>query len=151
MRSKTRWTLAGLMALAALAAVGVFGVAPATADAAPSVSPFAGTYVGWDPHEWRWDPWTVTISDKGWITSPWPTWGGSMSGRVSADGSYSLTVSFRYPRYDDGTRPGGGRKWDTLSYDSTGIMALDADGNIVGTELFSPQYTYRASFFWLRQ
>jgi len=37
MRSKTRWTLAGFMALVALAAVAAFDVAPAAADAAPSV------------------------------------------------------------------------------------------------------------------
>ena len=36
-RSKTRWTLAGFMALGALGAVAVFDVAPATADDAPSV------------------------------------------------------------------------------------------------------------------
>jgi len=36
-RSMTRWTLAGCMALAALGAVAVFDVAPATADAASSV------------------------------------------------------------------------------------------------------------------
>lgn len=37
MRSMTRWTLAGCMALAAMGAVAVLDVAPATADAAPSV------------------------------------------------------------------------------------------------------------------
>lgn len=40
MRSMTRWTLAGFMALAVLGAVAVFDVAPATADAAPSVVTF---------------------------------------------------------------------------------------------------------------
>jgi len=45
-RSMTRWTLAGCMALAALSAVAVFDVGSPTAQAAPSVSPFAGSWSG---------------------------------------------------------------------------------------------------------
>ena len=46
MRSKTRWTPAGLMALAVLATVAVFEVAPATADAAPSAATTVSDPVG---------------------------------------------------------------------------------------------------------
>ena len=45
-QSMTRWTLAGFMALAALGAVAVLDVGSTTAEAAPSVSPFAGSWSG---------------------------------------------------------------------------------------------------------
>ncbi len=50
MQSMTRWVLAGFVALAALGAVAVSAVAPATADAAPSVvstvtDPVGDTYI----------------------------------------------------------------------------------------------------------
>jgi len=137
-RSMTRWTLAGCIALAALGAVAVLDVGSSTAEAAPSVSPFAGTYVesGW--------PAPITISDGGRITSSYSGYSrtkGSISGRVSADGSYSFTVSetfYDYPERGKGT-------WYTSSYTSAGHMATDADGNIVGTP------DSGASFVWLRQ
>jgi len=52
MRSKTRWTPAGPMALAALGAVAVFGVASATEDGAPSEvstvsDPVGDSYFPW--------------------------------------------------------------------------------------------------------
>jgi len=46
MRSKTRWTSAGPMALLSLGAVAVFDVAPATADAVPSVVTMVSDPVG---------------------------------------------------------------------------------------------------------
>src|SRR5688572_18284332 len=97
MRSMTRWTLAGLMALAALGAVAALGVGSATAEAAPSVSPFAGTYA------WTYWPVTITNSDGGQIKSSYSSSGGSkgtISGRVTADGSYSFKTTVTYPGYD---------------------------------------------------
>ena len=61
----TRWMLTGLMALGAVA---VLDVGSVTAEAAPSVSSFAGTYVGGDPEGWNLS-WAVTITDAGRITT----------------------------------------------------------------------------------
>ena len=146
-RSMTRWTLAGCMALAAVGAVAVLDAGTTTAEAAPSVSRFAGTYAGADPAGW-WPSWAVTISSKGQITGSFGSTGhdlkGSMSGRVGDDGSYSLTVTVTMPSYDDGPRdPRVPRtKW---SYASAGNMALDPAGNIAGTE------NTGETFVWLRQ
>ena len=145
-RSMTRWALAGFMALAALGAVAVLDVGSSTAEAAPSVSPFAGSYVGGFPGSY-W-PWTFAISDGGRITGSYSIeyYGhgefrkGSLSGLVSADGSFSFTVSESYAvRTDLGMQR---RKW---SYQLAGNMALDANGNIVGTPGTG------GSFVWLRQ
>jgi hypothetical protein len=134
----TRWTLAGLMALAALGAAAVLDVGSATAEAAPSVSPFAGTYVesGW--------PAPIAISNRGQIASSYSSPGlskGSISGSIGADGRYSFTVSVSY---EDPDRRGGGPLLK-YSYKSAGSMELGADGNILGTP------DTGASFVWLRQ
>jgi hypothetical protein len=126
------------MALAALGAVAALDVGTATAEAAPSVSPFAGTYA------WTSWPAPITVADGGRITSSYSGFSrtkGSISGRVSADGSYSFTVSetfYDYPERGKGT-------WTTSSYESAGNMTLDAAGNIVGTT------DTGGSFVWLRQ
>ena len=148
MRSMTRMAVAGCMALAALSAVAVLDVGSTTADAAPSVSPFAGTY-DWSSYDrwfyWYW-PAPITISDAGEITSSYFSGGGdewskgSISGRVSADGRYSFTVSSNGYTY----HPRGSERWKS-SFRSAGNMASDAAGNIVGTEGTG------ASFVWLRQ
>ena len=137
-RRMTRWTLAGCMALSALGAVAVLDVGSTTADAAPSVSPFAGTYVGADPRGWH-SSWPVTISDGGLIASSFSQGRGrgphgSISGKISADGSYSFDL-----RYSSGSE--GAYQF----YKSTGKMALDAAGDIVGKEKNGN------SFVWLRQ
>ena len=145
MRSMTRMAVAGCMALAALSAAAVLDVGSSTAEAAKSVSPFAGTYVA---GTW---PVPITISDGGRITSSYSgerRYKGSISGRVSADGSYSYTVSQTYAIW--GYLPHGhiqkeGWIWVTWTGESTGNMALDLDGDIVGTE--DTGY----SFVWLRQ
>jgi len=172
-RSMTRWTLAGCLALTAISAVAVFDVGSTTAEAAPSASPFAGSYVGADPrvnpYAGAWDPadprgwysyyssWPVTISDGGRITSSianaYGALGdyskGSINGRVSADGSYSFTVSVTRPIVYENRRPRGEQKFDTRSYQTTGTMVTDPDGNIVGTpDTGGPT---GGTFVWLRQ
>ena len=62
---------------------------------------------------------------------------------MSADGSYSLMVSDTGYWYDEHR----GRIWRFTSNDkSYGIMALDLDGNIVGTSNRDTN-----GFVWLRQ
>jgi hypothetical protein len=127
-------------------ALSVLDAGSATAEAAPSVSRFAGKYVGADPHGYR-DSWTVTISDGGRIAGEVSRGKGSISGRVSADGSYSFTVSVQGWSIAE-----WGPKLAWSRYDSAGNMALDAAGNIAGTEVTSPQLPSGSGpFFWLRQ
>ena len=139
MRSMTRWTLAGCMALAALGAVAVLDVGSPTAEAAPSVSQFAGTYV-WTSYRatssWR-AP--ITISVEGLIASKYSIGGGRggygrISGKIKADGNYSFDIF-----------TSSGSEGSSYEHKSTGKMALDADGNIVGKEKNGD------SFVWLRQ
>ena len=96
-RSMTRWALAGSMALAALGAVAVLDVGSMTAEAAPSVSPFAGSWSGtWvtvtggeyvGTYDW-------VISDQGRITGTLTNTtlsrGGTCVGHVGADGEFML-------------------------------------------------------------
>jgi hypothetical protein len=126
-RSMTRWTLAGCMALAALGAVAVLDVVSSTADAAPSVSPFAGTWSGtWaavdvalvGTYDW-------TISDAGRITGTIDgiTSGrtGTVVGHVDADGDLVLV---RYTPNDD---PSSG--YGSYCFEAT--AAIDDDGKLV--------------------
>ena len=103
-RSMSRWMLAGCMALAAVGAAAVLDVGTPAAEAAPSVSPFAGTYVGADPTGLGdlspFTPFTVTISDGGRITSPFSN--PDINGSVSADGTYSFTLTESGLIDDDG-------------------------------------------------
>jgi len=138
-QSMTRWALTGCMALAALSAVAVLDVGAPTAEAAPSVSPFVGSYVGYVPGTGRSLP--VTISDGGRIASP--SSNPDINGRVSADGSYSFTASETGTWYDE--RRGRIQQF-TYNLKSNGIMALDPDGNIVATSNRDTN-----GFVWLRQ
>jgi hypothetical protein len=138
-RSMTRWALAGCMALAAIGAVAVLDVGSATADAAPSVSPFSGTYVsgGW--------PVPIAVTDGGDISSSYSGEGrtkGSMSGRIGRDGSYSLTTSRTFIVSGDER---GKTSYATSRDTVAGNMALDVDGNIVATGGTG------GSFVWFRQ
>ena len=145
-RSMTRMALAGCMALAALSAVAVLDVGSSTAEAAPSVSPFAGTD-SWDGYD-GW-PVPITISDGGQITSSYSGYGrskGSLSGRVSADGSYSFTESRTIFRDCDPDQRCHGSEWVTLSWKHAGIMTSDLAGNIAATDRI-----YTNGFVWLRQ
>ena len=133
MRSMTRVAVAGCMALAVLGAVAVLDVGSATADAAPSVSEFAGTY--------SWGQWSapITISGGGQITGS----GGTLSigGRVYADGRYSFTGIEAGSYYDDWGKLVRFRSRTTYC----GNMELDTYGNIVATG------DTGGSFVWLRQ
>jgi hypothetical protein len=148
------------MAVAALSAVAVLDVGSPTAEAAPSASRFAGTY-GWD-----WWPAPITIADGGQITSSYSgneRYKGSISGRVSDDGSYSFTLSQTYyvepidterralvdPVAGPVYRSRG--RWVTERNDYVGSMALDAVGNIVGTVVPDNRDPNGSSFTWLRQ
>ena len=128
-RSMTRWTLVGCMALAAVGAAAVLDVGAPTAHAAPSVSPFAGTYVS---SAW---PVPITISDSGRISSSYSgaeRENGSISGRVRDDGSFSWTRSVTLLIF-----PNRGKEfWHTFRDTFDGIMTSDADGNVVGTGEF---------------
>ena len=70
MRSMTRWALAGCMALAALSAAAVLDVGSRTAEAAPSVSRFAGNWFG---------PWALAALDEAGTFD----WTISNTGRIS--------------------------------------------------------------------
>ena len=133
--SMCRWALAGCMVLTALSAVAVFDAGFATADAAPSVSPYAGTYV------WGYNQSPITISDGGRITG-FVVGYGSISGRVNADQSFSYTVT--ETGINDGDTRRGPRHWK-VTYEVAGNMELDFAGNIVGTT------NTGGSFVWLRQ
>ena len=138
LRSMTRWMLVGCMALAALSAVAVLDVGSRSAEAAPSVSPFAGTY------EWGYYPSypsPITISNGGRITG-FVVGYGSISGRVNADESFSYTVT------ETGTNDGETRRGPThwkVTYQVAGSMEVDLAGNIVGTT------DTGGSFVWLRR
>jgi hypothetical protein len=120
------------MALAALSAAAVLDVGSAMAEAAPSVSPFAGTYAGPVPN--------TTISSGGQFSGADDDGQTQMSikGRVSADGRYSYNVTviiFDLRRH----------RVSQFSDQHAGNMALDPDGNIVGTE------DTGVSFIWIRR
>ena len=135
----SRWVLAGALALGALGAAPVFDVGSTTAEAAPSVSPFAGTfrYAGW--------PATVTISNRGRIKSSYSGAErnkGSIKGRVRTNGSYSFTRKRTLLVARD--REGTEFSWRTYRIKNGGTMASDADGNLVLSDT-------RGSLSWLRQ
>ena len=126
-RSMTRIALAGCMALAALGAVTVLDVGSATAQAEPSVSPFAGDWSGtWSAvdvplvgtYDW-------TISDAGRITGTiyGTTSGrsGAIVGHVDTDGSLVLV---RYTPNDD---PSSG--YGSYCFEAT--AEIDGDGKLV--------------------
>jgi hypothetical protein len=122
------------MALAALAAVAVLDVGSSTADAAPSVSPFAGSWSGTfsvtasdDPEFGLVGAFDWTISDAGRITGAFsePTFGpGTFVGHVRDDGKLMVVM----------VKEGGGVPHE-------GTAAIDGDGNLVAsaTDAFSPR------------
>jgi hypothetical protein len=142
------------MALAALGAAAVLELGSATAEAAPSVSRFAGTYVGSDPAGWSkvspFTPFTVTITDGGRISAVRPDFAkDKISGQVGADGRYAVSVivtilsSFERPGRKN--EAGEGYWWRTVDYKSSGTLATDEYGNVVGTD------DAGESFVWVRQ
>ena len=95
-RSMSRMAVAGCMALAALGAVAVLDVGSATAQAEPSVSPFAGSWSGtWSDIGFDADgTWDLTISDagriKGTVYYIERDIYGAFVGHVGADGKLSF-------------------------------------------------------------
>jgi hypothetical protein len=142
-RSKTRWALAGFLALAALGGAAVLDIGSVTAEAASSVSPFAGNYIGAVPGSSN-GFWAIAISDGGQITNSTSGSGrgkSSLSGRVSSDGTYSITVSETSSWYDERRNR---TVWVTLRWTLAGNLEMVADG-IVGT------IHDGGSFSWFRQ
>jgi len=139
--------LRGCMKAVALAAVAALAPVSSAQAGGGEKSPFAGTY-DWKVGTVYSDSWAVTISDGGQITgslvSTFTYTKGSISGRVSADGSYSFTVSVTFRVFDDPDRPRHGPEFRTAHYKFAGNMAPDAEGNIVGTP------DTGESFVWLR-
>ena len=134
----TRWALTGCIALAAVGTAAAFDVGVPAAHAAPSVSLFAGNYVGPIPGS-SYTFSAVTISDAGRFTG---TGGSGTSGRVSAGGSYSMTVTETSSWYDERRNK---TIVTTIRWTLAGTMTLDAAGDIVGTT------DTGGSFVWVRQ
>jgi hypothetical protein len=124
------------MALAALGAVVVLDVGSATADAAPSASPFAGTWSGTftitdaeDPEFEGGGVFDWSISDAGRITGTFYVdvfdHHGTFVGYVGADGKLEVIM------HPEG---GGGVPHE-------GTAAIDGDGNLAAaaTDTFSPR------------
>jgi hypothetical protein len=135
------------MALAALGAVTVLHVGSRGAEAAPSVSQFAGTYRGADPRGYS-GSWTVTISDAGRITGVRSGFGrDKIGGQVDADGSYAVSVSVTTWVFVHRGHGGGYPETEqrTIHYKSSGTLAPDDGGNLVGTG------DRGESFLWVRQ
>jgi hypothetical protein len=92
MKTMTRWTMAGALALAGVGAAAVIDVGTPSAEAAPSVSPFAGNWSGtWTGVENGQDgtlDWTV--SDAGRLTGrvfhTQDGEGGEIRGHIRVDG-----------------------------------------------------------------
>jgi hypothetical protein len=125
----TGWTLAGCMALAALSAAAVLDVGFPAAEAATSVSPFAGSWSGtWSvaavEHFGSFD-WT--ISDEGRITGR--VYGttngrsGAIVGHVGADGDITMIA------FAPNDVPSTG--FDGISWNGTAL--IDGNGTLVAS------------------
>ena len=128
LRSMTRLAVAGCMALAALGAVAVLDVGAPAAEAAPTVSPFAGSWSGtWSIAERGLDgAYDWTISDVGRITgrvhSSQSVDAGDVVGHVRDDGSVSLTA---FAPNDEPTHGCG--------FHFQGAAVIDGDGKLVAS------------------
>ena len=132
MRSMSRVAVAGCMALAALGAAAVLDVGASTAEAAPSVSPFAGSWFGtWDvaaiqDHRGTFD-WT--ISDAGRITGRVVTTmtgkSGAIVGHVGADGHI---VMIGYAPNDEPATGNGSPFQGTAGIDGDGKLVVSMTG-----------------------
>jgi len=126
-RSMSRWALAGCMALAAMGAASVFGVGSPAAQAAPSVSEFAGSWSGtWSiPERGIFGDYDWTISDAGGIdgTLSHAVNGmtGTMRGHVGADGNLMFI----------GMAPNDVPDTGTNGFAFQGTAVIDGDGRLV--------------------
>ena len=127
MRSMTRWTLAGCVALAALGAVAGLDVGVTTAHAEPSVSRFAGSWFGtWSDIGFDADgTWDLTISDAGQIKGTvyyiQRDIYGAFVGHVGADGKLTF-VGFAPAEVPDD-------KFNGLAW--LGTAEIDGDGKLL--------------------
>jgi hypothetical protein len=123
----SRLVLTSALALGALAVIGGFTPGAATADAEPSVSPFAGSWSGtWAVAELGADgTWDLTISDAGRLTGRVDITGadgGAIVGHVGADGNLML-IGFAPA---DDPLLGNGAAFQ-------GTAAIDGDGRLVAS------------------
>ena len=126
-RTMTRWLLAGLMSLTALGAAAVLDVGSKAAEAAPSVSPFAGSWsgtwadIGFDAN----GTWDLTISDAGQIKGTvyliQRDIYGAFVGHVGADGKLSF-VGFAPADVPND-------KFNGISWQGTAV--IDGDGKLL--------------------
>jgi hypothetical protein len=138
-RAMSRWTVAGALALAAVGAIGGFTPGVATAAAAPSVSPFAGTFSGNVPGGDFFQ--SIRISDRGRVSGSTSTKFGDDQGHLySYRNSLTGTVSDAGALSVNGTVSWGGHwVWYTYvpaggyDFNVTAAVALDSAGNLVGT------------------
>ncbi len=140
MRSMTRWTVAGCMALAALSAVAVFDVGSSRAEAAPSVSPFAGSWSGtWmtleDVHDGTFD-WTISDAGRltGRIRNNQSGDEGAVVGHVHADGSVNMNA---FAPADDPTTGCGVGVKGTLVFDGDDKLDFSFTRTNSGAALFA--------------
>jgi hypothetical protein len=130
MRSMTRVAVAGCLALAALGAVAVLDVGSRAAEAAPSVSPFAGSWSGtWSAEGEVRGTFEWTISNAGRISGTLTHAGrtdgvGGMVGHVRADG----TIKFVGMVPDDTP----GNLWGN-GFPFKGTAVIDGDGRLVAS------------------
>ena len=127
MRTMTRWTMAGALALGAMGAIAGFTPGVATAEAAPSVSPFAGSWSGtWSIAEievvgtYDW-----TISDagriKGTLSNTTLGTGGAMVGHVGEGGDIMMI----------GMAPNDAPSSGTNGFSFQGTAVIDGDGKLL--------------------
>jgi len=126
-RTISRWTMAGALALAAVGVIGGFTPGVTTAEAAPSVNQFAGSWSGtWlaveievvGTYDW-------TISDAGRIDGTLSNTtlggGGTMVGHVGADGNLMMI----------GMAPNDAPDTGTNGFSFQGTAVIDGDGKLV--------------------
>jgi hypothetical protein len=135
-RTMIRWTMASALALGTLGAIGGFTPGVATAEAAPSVSPFAGSWSGTWAHveddvvgtfDW-------TISDAGRISgagySITNDFGVTVVGHVGADGNLMFVAAA--PADSPSDDPGAYPQYGTAVIDDDGKLVVSATGTWSG-------------------
>ena len=127
MRTMTKWTMAGALALGAFGAAAVLDVGTPTAEAAPNVSQFAGNWSGfWADIGFDADgTWDLTISDAGQIKGTvyyiQRDIYGAFVGHVGADGKLTF-VGFAPADVPND-------KFNGISW--LGTAAIDGDGRLL--------------------